>query len=162
MKEQKGITLTSLVIYIIVVTIIVSTLAVMSSHFFLNANDLKYQDKYAVEFNKFNMFFINDVKNNNKAQVEDQKIVFDDGTTYTLEGDSIYRDDLVIATKIQFLEFTSSTYKVPDTNTTKNLINVHLTIGDNRTASSNSFQNDVNQNIKDRFDKTIEYVLKYW
>lgn len=34
MKSEQGVTLTSLVIYIAVATVLISTMAVMSSHFF--------------------------------------------------------------------------------------------------------------------------------
>ena len=62
MKSEKGITLTSLVIYIIVATIVISIMALVSSFFFSNMSIVTVQDQYAVEFNKFNMFFINDIK----------------------------------------------------------------------------------------------------
>ena len=82
MKSEKGITLTSLVIYIMVATIVIATMAIVSSFFFSNINLVRDQDKYAVEFNKFNMFFVNDVKNNKTAQVQTHKITFEDGTIY--------------------------------------------------------------------------------
>lgn len=56
MKSEQGVTLTSLVIYIAVATVLISTMAVMSSHFFANIQLVKNQSDYVVEYNKFNMF----------------------------------------------------------------------------------------------------------
>ena len=160
MKSERGVTLTALVIYIMVATIVISVIAVKNANFFENTQIIKEQDKYAVEFNKFNMFFINDVKNNKTANVETKKIVFEDGTTYELKGTDIYRGETKIASRIQLLEFTSETTQVD--NTTKNLIKVHLIIGKNTNSTNNAKQDKINKNINDRFNKTIEYVLKYW
>ena len=55
MKSESGITLTSLVIYIIVATIVIGTMGMVSSFFFSNVNLIKDQDQYAIEFNKFNI-----------------------------------------------------------------------------------------------------------
>ena len=147
MKSEKGITLTALVIYIIVGTIVISTMAIVSSFFYSNVNLIKDQDQYAVEFNKFNMFFINDIKNNKTAQVETHKITFEDGTIYEYNAgqQSVYRNDTKIAEAVQELTFTADTYQVENTDTVKNLVRVFMSIG--KTAN---------------FQKEIEYVLKYW
>ena len=46
MKSEQGVTLTSLVIYIAVATVLISTMAVMSSHFFANIQLVKNQSDY--------------------------------------------------------------------------------------------------------------------
>ena len=165
MKNQKGITLTLLVVYIIVATIIISVIAYMSSNFFSNVNIIKDQDKYAVEFNKFNMFFINDVKSNKEATVEPTKITFENGAIYELKGTDIYRNETIVASQVQSVNFTEGTYDVvnndePEANITKKLINVHLIIG--KKIKEGTPDAELNKNIYQRFDKTIEYVLKYW
>ena len=138
MKSQKGVTLVALVIYIIVFTIVISILSVISSFFFSNVNFVKEQANYAPEFNKFNMFFIQDVKNN--------KIEFADGTRYDFNSDqkAIYRNGKAIAKNIQVAVFKPSTVTIR--NTTKNIVNVNIAIGK---AGS-------------LFTKDIDYVLKYW
>lgn len=145
MKAEKGITLISLVIYIVLATIVIGIMATVSSYFFSNINLIKNQDQYALEFNKFNMFFINDIKSNKTATIEETKIVFEDGTTYTYNQTekTIYRNTTKIANEIQQIQFSKDIYQV--NNTAKTLVNVHMSIGKNK-----------------NFDKTIEYVLKYW
>ena len=144
MKSQKGVTLVALVIYIIVFTIVISILSVISSFFFSNVNFVKEQANYAPEFNKFNMFFIQDVKANKAASIIGTTIVFEDGTKYEYKDESIYRNDKKIAKNIRTASFEPATYTV--NNVTKNLIKVNLNIG----VEKKSYQ------------KQIEYVLKYW
>ena len=167
MKNEKGVTLVALVIYILVATAVISIVAFMSSNFFRNVKIIENQDKYAVEFNKFNMFFINDVKSNKEATVETTKITFPSGVVYELKGTNIYRDGVVIASQIQSAEFTADTYEVPNTNVNgtgkkavKNLIRVHLTIG--REFSEGTIAEETDRKAYERLNKTIEYVLKYW
>lgn len=144
MKSEQGVTLTSLVIYIAIATVLISTMAVMSSHFFANIQLVKNQSDYVVEYNKFNMFFIQDVKANKAASIIGTTIVFEDGTKYEYKNESIYRNDKKIAKNIRTASFEPATYTV--NNVTKNLIKVNLNIG----VEKKSYQ------------KQIEYVLKYW
>lgn len=145
MKSEKGVTLTSLILYIMVATIVIGTMGVISSNFFFNASETKNQSEYAEEFNKFNMFFIQDIKNNKSAEVTNTQIVFEDGNTYIYDSTqkNITRNGTVITKEIENLQFSTSTYTVKNTN--KNLINVNMSIGKNNV-----------------FQKEIEYVLKYW
>lgn len=147
MKSEKGITLTALVLYIMVATIVIGTMAIVSSFFFSNINLVRDQDKYAVEFNKFNMFFVNDVKNNKTAQIEEHKITFEDGTIYeyNTSEQAVYRNDTKITSLVQELTFTADTYQAENINTVKNLVRVFMSIGK-----------------RENFQKEIEYVLKYW
>lgn len=149
MKSQKGITLTSLVIYIVVATIVIGTMAMVSSLFFSNINLIKNEDKYAPEFNKFNMFFIEDCKNNKTAEIdaENKKITFEDQTIYVYNSaeKAIYRNDKKITENVQAIEISTTTLNVENTTTSKQLITVKMTIGTDKSLS-----------------QEIEYVLKYW
>lgn len=147
MKSEKGITLTSLVIYIIIATIVISTLSVISTFFFSNMNLIKDQNEYAIEFNKFSMFFIEDVKKNRTADVkeEEKKIIFEDGTVYEYFSGAIYRNNKKIAEKVEDVKFSSNEYTALNTTTTKQIIKVNLIV-----AGSTNTQDG------------IEYVLKYW
>ena len=146
MKSQKGVTLIALVIYVIVLTIVVSILAMISSFFFSNVNFVKDQANYAPEFNKFNMFFIQDVKNNKNVTVSENNIKFEDGTEYifNLDQKAIYRNGKAIAKNVQAAVFTTTTETIR--NTTKNIVNVSIAIG----------------NTGALFTKEIDYVLTYW
>lgn len=144
MKSDKGVTLIALVIYIAVFTIVVSTMGILSSYFYNNMHLIKDDASYVVEYNKFNMFFIQDVKHNSTATIENNVIKFEDGTIYEYKSNSIYRNDKEIAANVKSATFDLKTYKVE--NTTKNLILVNLNIGEG----------------EKEYQKEIEYVLRYW
>lgn len=144
MKSDKGVTLIALVIYIAVFTIVVSTMGLLSSYFYNNMHLIKDDASYVVEYNKFNMFFIQDVKHNSTATIENNVIKFEDGTIYEYKFNSIYRNDKEIAANVKSATFDLKTYKVK--NTTKNLILVNLNIGEG----------------EKEYQKEIEYVLRYW
>ena len=88
MKKQEGITLISLVAYIAVAMIVIGVMAVVSSYFYKNIDWVKDREKHAQEFNKFNMFFIGDVKANKDATVSGAQIEFADGTIYRYDKDN--------------------------------------------------------------------------
>ena len=145
MKSEKGLTLTALIIYVLIATIAISSVALLSTYFFSNMNTIKEQSQYAPEFNKFSMFFIEDTKNNSSAVVNSNKITFEDGTVYEYRASekAIYRGETKIAERVDTLTFTSSEAKV--NNTTKQVINVKMRIQGVQNAENG-----------------IEYVLKYW
>ncbi len=144
MKSQKGITLTSLVIYVGISTVIISMVGLVTSFFLNNIYDIKQQDTNITEFNKFNMFFINDVKQNSDVTVGENKITFEDGTEYVYneEEKAIYRNDTKITKNVTSFSFNVGTYKIEDTKE-KKLITVNIYLGDS-------------------FAQIIEYVLRYW
>ena len=144
MKSDKGVTLIALVIYIAVFTIVVSTMTLLSSYFYNNMHLIKDDASYVVEYNKFNMFFIQDVKHNSTATIENNVIRFEDGTIYEYKSNSIYRNDKEIATNVKSATFNLESYEVEST--TKNLIVVNLNIGEG----------------EKEYQKEIEYVLRYW
>ena len=83
LKGEKGITLTSLVIYIIVFVIIIAIMANISNYFYSNIGGIKDSPKYVAEFNKFSMFFIADVKRNTEiVTISEDSLQLADGTKY--------------------------------------------------------------------------------
>lgn len=147
MKSEKGITLISLILYIILLVVVVSMLSVMSNLFFSNTRFITNNSKYVSEFNKFNMYFIEDVKNNKDIyKITTNEIIFADGTIYTYNQNpdsGIYRNKVKICNNIEFCEFTSREEKINNIN--KKIINVKLQISGSRVFVSDN-----------------EYVLRYW
>lgn len=143
MKSEKGITLTSLVIYIMVATLLISSMATLTSFFFSNINLIKGQQQYAPEFNKFSMFFVEDVKKNKTAEVTTTTITFEDGTVYQYNNNKIYRNGTVITEKVDSIIFSLNTQTVAST--TKQIITVKMCIDGELNSQTG-----------------VEYVLKYW
>ena len=151
MKKESGITLVTLIVYLMIVSAILAALTNLSSHVYKNIDKLGSENLSAEEFNKFNVNFIKSVKSNKKATVTNNNqnvtIVFDDGTTYNyINGEnSIYKNKIKIAKNINY--FTADVQNINN----KNVIQVQIGTGKKDTAVGN---ND--------FGKTINYVLKYW
>lgn len=70
MKSEKGVTLISIIVYIIGIMLVISILAGISNFFFQNKNYLLENSRYISEYNKFNMYFLDDVKKNKTAEIE--------------------------------------------------------------------------------------------
>lgn len=143
MKNQKGVTLIALTVYIIVLILIISILSLISKMFFTNIKYIENRGKYVSEFNKFNMYFIDDVKNNVDIEIcNDEKLILKNGTSYTFQDNGIYRDKVKICNnvsgKFNFSEIESG-------GITKKIITVEMIIKGS-------------QNLQ----ITNEYVLKYW
>lgn len=149
MSNQKGVTLISLIVYIIVLTIIISILSLVSQMFFTNIKYITAKGKYVSEFNKFNMYFIKDVKNNKDVlECKSNKIILEDGTIYTYnsEENSIYRNKVKICNNISNCAFSiSDTNKDETGGITKKIVTVEMLIKGSKNLKS-----------------TNEYVLRYW
>ena len=84
MKSNRGVTLTILIIYIIVLVLVIGILTNISNNFYANKDYIMENGKYISEFNKFNMYFVEDAKNNsNIYSISENEIIFADGTIYT-------------------------------------------------------------------------------
>ena len=147
MKKESGVTLITLIVYIIALMIVISILATVSDMFFSNTKFIKENSKNIAEFNKFNMYFLEDVKNNkNTYSVTSTEIIFEDGTKYTYKespDNSIYRNKIKICTNIAYCSFSQRQETINNTN--KNIISVHIAIKADKI-----------------FETTNDYALKYW
>lgn len=144
-KSQKGITLATLVVYMVIFTIIIGVMTTISTFFYGNIGDAIDTPKYVSEFNKFVMFFVVDIKNYNEAIVTDTTIEFENGPIYSYRNNMIYRNDVVIANYVMECKFTPKQYDV--SNITKNLINVNMKIG---------------KEAEETITRNIDFTLKYW
>lgn len=145
LKNNKGITLLALTIYIFIFTLIIGVMTTISSFFYGRVYDVVDAPKHVSEFNKFVMFFSTDIKNYNSANVTNTTIDFENGPKYKYQNNKIYRNDVLIAKDILECNFLLKQHNV---NTiTKNIINVDLKIG---------------KENKSTLNKNIDFTLKYW
>lgn len=146
MKNNRGITLLSLIVYIIIFALIIGVMTTISSFFYGNTKEIINEPKHISEFNKFTMFFAIDVKNYEQATVSNNTIKFSEDLVYKYENNCIYRNDLLIAQNILDCKFSLNTpYKV--NSVTKNIVNVYMKIG---------------QSEDNCFEENIDFTLKYW
>lgn len=108
LTSDKGITLTSLVIYIIAMTIIMATISGITIYFYKNAHLIQDATESSSNLTRFNTYFTNDIKEGKiKAELQDEgkKIVLTkndmEQIIYTVVGDGIYRNKVKICNNIQ-------------------------------------------------------------
>ena len=155
MKNEKGVTLAVLIIYVMVFSITIALLASLSNYIYGNLNKISSEEISSEEFNKFNTYFLDDVKNSKTAEVSnsgssgDITIKLESGAVYTYKKSesAIYKNKEKIARNIA--EFTAS-YDTVNGENGKNKNTIDVTIKTGKDASNPIFQ------------KTIKYVLKYW
>lgn len=103
-RQNHGITLTSLIIYILAMCVVVSIISTLTTFFYKEImvdNDNKTQIE---QFGKFNMFFLEDIKEygNGISEVDEngQYIVFSNGNAYRISKNNIYRNNVLICESI--------------------------------------------------------------
>lgn len=84
MKNNRGITLTSLVIYITLIFVIIGIMMRVTTHFIGNMRDAA-DISFETEFDKLNLYFLDESKNvgNEILEVGDTQISFLSGNKYT-------------------------------------------------------------------------------
>lgn len=109
MINSKGITLTSLVIYIIIMLMVIGVISSVSLMFYSNTEHLDNATKDMAEFNNFNNYFIKEIKsaNNKINQIsEDGKyIIFDSGNSFIQKDNKIFFNDLQISKNVNNINF---------------------------------------------------------
>lgn len=70
-KNEKGITLTALVIYITVMSVVVAAISTITTYTYKNMNNVEEEGQYAVELNKFDMYFLKDIKKAENIAVQE-------------------------------------------------------------------------------------------
>ena len=149
LKSEKGITLISLTVYIIVMLVVVGMVAIISTFFYDNLDVVRDSAKYAAEFDKLNSSLISDVKANKHVNANggDKTIIFEDGTTYKYNDadDGIYRGQTKIASHVTY--FTVSIKTIVIDNVDKEILTIKIIIGTSE---------------KSLINKQIDYTLRYW
>ena len=116
MKSNKGITLTSLIIYVIGLTIMVATIATLTTFFYKNidAGDIN-NDK--TQYTKFSSVFSNEInRKNNRVldcktlendEAEESYIIFSSGNQYTYnkKSKSIYKNSSKVCDNVEKCSF---------------------------------------------------------
>lgn len=137
MRNQKGITMASLGIYIVVCMIVVATLATITANYNNAIKDMDAESEYAAEYSKFNLYFLEETKNalNKKATITNgtnyNSIKFQTGNEfkYDITSKILYlkkntEEEIKLIKKVESCEFNL------DSENGKNLIIVNIKIGE--------------------------------
>lgn len=124
MKNNKGITLTSLIIYVIGMTIMVGTIATLTSFFYKNIN-IGSINNDTTQYTKFSSIFSEEINRKDNSVVkckelsdETSYIIFSSGNQYTFneKSKSIYKNNIKICEDIEecgfSYTFVDSKYKI--------------------------------------------------
>ena len=116
MKCEKGITLPALTMYVIIFVFIIGMVSTITSYFYNNVINFDETTKSYVEINKFNMYFLQDIKS---KDINFQNLIENEGKntgitlynaknyetiTYNFSNNSIYRNGILICKNIKNVE----------------------------------------------------------
>lgn len=182
MKSEKGITLIMLVTYIVMTTIALAVLATITNYFYNNVYSLENKAMYAAEFNKFNVYIVQDVKNNTKVNIQvptteqpylDTVIAFGNGNRYIYYNnpESSYKNKIYRITRQKDAEGNpivkeNGSYQeniaLIATNVTKFQVNTRTVNVEDVQKTLLDVELQIGTHEKMRFWHTITYTLKYW
>lgn len=118
MKNQNGITMISLVIYILAFVIIIGIVGNITVFFNNNVKDINMAAGISSEYNKFNLYMLDQTKNGYKISKcssdseEKAYVTFSDGTTsntFVLLGELLYFNNIKICDNIQEFKVSRAT-----------------------------------------------------
>ncbi len=126
-KSQKGITLASLIVYIITMLIMIAIISVITTYFYTNLTDINKTIEPLTEEMTFNTYFSDEI-NHNSIKVSEcttNYIVFSNGVQYTFVGENkgIYRNNVKICRGVKSCTFTNT---IPNG---KNIVTVEADFG---------------------------------
>ncbi|MBR3249302.1 MAG: hypothetical protein IKF83_01220 [Clostridia bacterium] len=109
MKSQKGVTLTSLIIYIIAMVIVVGTTATLTNYFYGNIDKLSERTQASKEYTSFNSYFTGEINKKGNQVLKDEsnesKIIFTSGNQYTYLEGKIYFNKILICRDVSSCRF---------------------------------------------------------
>lgn len=118
MKKESGITLISLIIYVILMTFVVAGVTSITASFRTNVGEVDKDAKSAVAYAKFNMYFLNDIKSKNVHIVSSSRdrielsLTNKNGETenvkYSVQNNSLYRNKVKICDNVKSVTILTS------------------------------------------------------
>lgn len=145
MEKERGITLISLIIYVLLITFVVAGVSTITATFYSNVNDFDKNSESAVAYSKFNMYFLTDIKKYNakvvstgenyivlsyvtgETQTTSGGLTVTGGKTntveYSVQNNAIYRNKVKICENVNSVVIDAS-------NADNNIITIEMTIGD--------------------------------
>lgn len=127
MKRDSGLTITSIIIYIVAMLIVIGIISTITSFFYTNVNNASDNSNNISEITKFHMYFLEETtkKDNEINVIIDNMVSFKSGNTFTFQDNSIYINNVKICEDIYNAQFKKEIIN------NKTVIKVLLTIGQN-------------------------------
>lgn len=128
MKNNHGVTLSSVMVYVIGMLIVVATISTLTTYFYKNIDTTAISDDTTTQFTKFTSIFVDEInrkdntvidcKTTEENGIKKSYIVFSSGNQYTYlsENQSIYKNQVKICNNIENADFSfkyqDSKYKI--------------------------------------------------
>lgn len=142
MKKENGITLVSLVVYVIVMIIVIGIMSSIISNFYNNTEDININTENVIEVNKFNTYFLKEIKTRNNSidtiDSNNSYILFSTGNSFSLANKNIYFNNTLVCKNVEKFEVKKGINSQGQEDDT--IINVNIKIND--------------------FEKTINYKIE--
>ena len=121
MKSNKGITLVSLIVYIIIMFIVLGGMSAIVNTFYKNNNKAEADTEDILQFNHFNTYFLKEVKtrDNKVDRISNNYILFSSGNSFSFKNNQIYYNNIPICEGVQ------SFMIIPESD--NSIINVNVT-----------------------------------
>lgn len=145
MRDSKGVTLISVIIYLIGITLLIALVSTLTNFIYTDISIINNSSQNLNEYIKFNMFFLEDIKEkgNSVYKIENQysedtvgeeqtqeiistKLIFTNGNQYTFIDEAIYKNNVKICENITNVEWTAQI----DSTTKNTIVNVLITVGE--------------------------------
>ena len=107
-KNERGVTLTSVLIYVLALTVIVIIVGRITTYFYKNMNQVSTNTAAAAEYVKFNSYFTNEIniEGNYVDLCESDVIIFSKSENqYTFKNNGIYMNKIKICKDIDSCKF---------------------------------------------------------
>lgn len=128
MKKERGITLSSLLVYIIVMFIVIGAMTGISTMFYNNVKDLDASGAEISKFNTFNSYFVKEIKSPNNSvdtiSNSGNYILFKSGNSFIFKNNEIYYNDLKIVSDVDNMTF--SYYNNQELNQNHDIVTVNI------------------------------------
>lgn len=140
-RTQRGVTLSSLIVYIIMMMLIVGIVATITNMFYKNINNLEDNSENIAKINIFNMYFLEEIKNEDNSiasiNADGTRIAFSSGNVFQYQDKTLYYNSITICEDVQEAKFS-----IQEKNEHQ-IIEVYITIGSNMA-----------------FSKTTQYIMR--
>ena len=136
-KSDKGITLTSLVIYVIVLMIVIGLMSNFLGYFYKNTNKITIKENYEEQYTRFLSYLIKDTNSDQLYFVKSENnyliLKYKDGSQhqyiYSIDNKSIYYINVVSKTTLKKILLCNNVTNLT-MNYSENILQINMTIND--------------------------------
>ena len=122
MKKETGVTLVSLIVYIVGMVVLVAVVGSLLAFYNKNMFSINNSSDISMEFSKFNSKLIDEtnIPGNSITEITTNKITFSSGNIYEFNGDKVYCNSVIISNYVE--EFQANMEEEED----KQILNIYI------------------------------------